>query len=144
MKYYFWFRNGILKVVGSSAQPSRSHRPEKDTDDLSLPHPVQLLLSVIDIGEGLCRLRDPQELARWPPALLDLKHQQPVSRDLSLDLGIPIIKESHSRLLARVNDTKQSPGVSGAQVCGGPAREVCGHHGLPSDPLQQPEVITFY
>ena len=144
MKYYFWFRNGILKVVGSSAQPSRSHRPEKDTDDFCLPHPVQLLLSVIDIGEGLCRLRDPQELAQWPPALLDLKHQQPVSRDLSLDLGIPIIKESHSRLLARVNDTKQSPGVSRAQLGGGPAREVCGHHGLASDPLQQPKGITFY
>ena len=38
------------------------------------------------------------------------------SHTSSLDL--PLIKKT-SRLLSRVSDTKQSPGVSGALVCGG-------------------------
>ena len=139
MKYYFGFRNDILQVIGSSPQASRRHRPQDHTEDLGLPHPVLLLRSVIDIGEGLLWLRNPQEPTQWPPALLDLKHQQPVSWDLGLDLVSPLVEEPHGCLLSRVNDPEQTPGISGAEVGGGVTGEVSTSHGLTSDPLDHPE-----
>ena len=63
MKYYLWSRNGIFKVIHRSSQPSRSPSPEYCTHPLGLGQPVQLLCGVIDVWEGLRRLRYPQKLA---------------------------------------------------------------------------------
>ena len=143
MKYYFWLRNGILQVISSSAQASRRHRPQDHTEDLGLPHPALLLRGVIDVGEGLLWLRHPQEPTQRPPALLDLKHQQPVSGNLGLDLCCPLVEEPHGRLLSRVDDTEQTTGISGAEVGGGPAGEVSTSHGLTSETLEHPKVALM-
>ena len=112
-----------VEVVSSNSSSSNSYAPTQVTGSL---HPSDVLLHlccVIGIRERFLRNRNPQELTQRFPAILHLKHQESVSRDLPLDLFLPLSEESDRRLLSAVHSAKHSSRVAGAEVCRGETGE---------------------